>query len=172
MPCHSVLSLPQVKAFMFGSVPLKTYLPDGDIDLSVFPSGTSLNDSWTDKLSAALEAEGRNPAALYRIRDVQVIHAEVDLGIAQALTSNAKWAGCVLTKLPPEDRAWHCVQQGVWPFPRASLMAAQGLPCCTYRTSSRHWQPAQPVKQFGLGVVELPGHPSACEHPVFCRSSC
>ena len=68
----------QVEAFMFGSVPLKTYLPDGDIDLSVFQSkGASLQDSWTTKLCHALQAEGRNLQAPYRIRDVQVIHAEV-----------------------------------------------------------------------------------------------
>ena len=63
---------------MFGSVPLKTYLPDGDIDLSVFQSkGPSLQDSWTTKLCHALQAEGRNHQAPYRVRDVQVIHAEV-----------------------------------------------------------------------------------------------
>ena len=68
----------QVEAFMFGSVPLKTYLPDGDIDLSVFQSkGASLQDSWTTKLCHALQAEGRNCQAPYRVRDVQVIHAEV-----------------------------------------------------------------------------------------------
>ena len=62
----------------FGSVPLKTYLPDGDIDLSVFQSkGASLQDSWTTKLCHALQAEGRNHQAPYRVRDVQVIHAEV-----------------------------------------------------------------------------------------------
>ena len=68
----------QVEAFMFGSVPLKTYLPDGDIDLSVFQSkGNSLRDSWTTKLCLVLEDEQRDPCASFRVRDVQVIHAEV-----------------------------------------------------------------------------------------------
>lgn len=63
---------------MFGSVPLKTYLPDGDIDLSVFQAkGHSLRDSWATQLSSVLEAEQRDPYAPFAVRDVQVIHAEV-----------------------------------------------------------------------------------------------
>lgn len=63
---------------MFGSVPLKTYLPDGDIDLSVFQfKGNSLRDSWTSKLCSVLEHEQRDPYASFRVKDVQVIHAEV-----------------------------------------------------------------------------------------------
>lgn len=63
---------------MFGSVPLKTYLPDGDIDLSVFQfKGNSLRDSWTTKLCTVLEHEQRDPYASFRVKDVQVIHAEV-----------------------------------------------------------------------------------------------
>ncbi len=72
--------LAQVEAFMFGSVPLKTYLPDGDIDLSVFQSkGSSLRDTWTTKLSSVLEDEQRDPYAAFKVRDVQVIHAEVQV---------------------------------------------------------------------------------------------
>ena len=63
---------------MFGSVPLKTYLPDGDIDLSVFQSkGSSLHDSWTTKLCSVLEEEERDAYAPFRVRDLQLIHAEV-----------------------------------------------------------------------------------------------
>ena len=63
---------------MFGSVPLKTYLPDGDIDLSVFQSrGNSLRDNWATRLSSLLEAEQRDPYAAFTVKDVQVIHAEV-----------------------------------------------------------------------------------------------
>ena len=68
----------QVQAFMFGSVPLKTYLPDGDIDMAVFQShGPSVRDSWTTKLGAVLEAEARSQSTRFRVKDVQVIHAEV-----------------------------------------------------------------------------------------------
>lgn len=43
--------LSQVSTFMFGSVPLKTYLPDGDIDLSIFcAANTSVKDTWTSHL--------------------------------------------------------------------------------------------------------------------------
>ncbi|KAK9809872.1 hypothetical protein WJX72_000706 [[Myrmecia] bisecta] len=70
----------EVEAFMFGSVPLKTYLPDGDIDLSVFQSkGSSLRDTWANRLAAVLEDEQHNQHAPLRVRDVQVIHAEVKL---------------------------------------------------------------------------------------------
>ncbi|CAL8466851.1 g6387 [Coccomyxa elongata] len=65
---------------MFGSVPLKTYLPDGDIDLAVFQGkGPRLRDIWTYELSALLEAEGRNPLNPHRVKDVQIINAEVKL---------------------------------------------------------------------------------------------
>ena len=63
---------------MFGSVPLKTYLPDGDIDMAVFQShGLSVRDSWTTKMGAVLEAEARSQSTRFRVKDVQVIHAEV-----------------------------------------------------------------------------------------------
>ncbi|KAK9916995.1 hypothetical protein WJX75_009637 [Coccomyxa subellipsoidea] len=70
----------QVEAYMFGSVPLKTYLPDGDIDLAVFQGkGPRLRDVWTYELSALLEAEGRNSLNPHRVKDVQIINAEVKL---------------------------------------------------------------------------------------------
>ena len=70
----------QVKAFTYGSVPLKTYLPDGDIDLAIFQNkGTSnhLKETWFSQLSAFLQRESINQFAPFRVRDVQVIHAEV-----------------------------------------------------------------------------------------------
>lgn len=64
----------------FGSVPLKTYLPDGDIDLSLFQAaGPSIQATWTDRLAAALEAEATRKRGPFRVRDVQVINAEVNL---------------------------------------------------------------------------------------------
>lgn len=70
---------------MFGSVPLRTYLPDGDIDISVFsspaaraePGAHSLRESWASQLVKALEGEQARPDAPFRIRDLQVIQAEV-----------------------------------------------------------------------------------------------
>ena len=66
-----------MNAFLYGSVPLKTYLPDGDIDLSLFlKSGPSIKDTWSLTLSKALQQEqGREGPC--KISDVQVINAEV-----------------------------------------------------------------------------------------------
>ncbi len=72
----------QVKAFTYGSVPLKTYLPDGDIDLAIFQNKGKtphLKETWFTQLSAFLQRESFNQSAPYRVKDVQVIHAEVTL---------------------------------------------------------------------------------------------
>lgn len=62
---------------MFGSVPLKTYLPDGDIDLALFQkTGPSIRNNWYKRLADILEAEQRRPGP-FAVRDVQVINAEV-----------------------------------------------------------------------------------------------
>ncbi|GMH43039.1 hypothetical protein BSKO_10961 [Bryopsis sp. KO-2023] len=69
----------KVEAFMFGSVPLRTYLPDGDIDASIFCEAKGLQDIWGDRLQAALEKEANNPDATFKIANVQLINAEVKL---------------------------------------------------------------------------------------------
>jgi hypothetical protein len=76
---------------MFGSVPLRTYLPDGDIDLSVFCSqdvAQSMRDTWALKLQSVIEQEQRNNSnAPYKIGDVTVINAEVCLCSWQLVAS-------------------------------------------------------------------------------------
>jgi hypothetical protein len=52
------------------TVPLKTYLPDGDIDLSIFCN-------YNDAAAAKLEEEQRSDTAPFSIGDIQVINAEV-----------------------------------------------------------------------------------------------
>lgn len=70
---------------MFGSVPLRTYLPDGDIDISMFfplhGSGPSdpLKDTWGTQLLKALERESGRRDAPFRIRNCQIIQAEFKL---------------------------------------------------------------------------------------------
>ena len=73
---------------MFGSVPLRTYLPDGDIDISVFAApdpppgpgaGPPLRETWAMQLLRALEREQAAPARALRVRDSQLIQAEVRL---------------------------------------------------------------------------------------------
>ncbi|KAL8526491.1 hypothetical protein ACS0TY_015624 [Phlomoides rotata] len=66
------------EVFPYGSVPLKTYLPDGDIDLTVF-SETCPEDILADDMKAILDEEERNTAAEFVVKDVQLIHAEVKI---------------------------------------------------------------------------------------------
>eukprot|EP00198_Chlamydomonas_reinhardtii_P004682 XP_001694018.1 predicted protein [Chlamydomonas reinhardtii] len=75
-----------VTAVPFGSVPLKTYLPDGDIDLSIYSYSSraqslkdQLRDTWATTLQLCLEDEANNPHAAFKVANVQVIHAEVKL---------------------------------------------------------------------------------------------
>jgi hypothetical protein len=73
----------QTTAFMFGSVPLKTYLPDGDIDVSVFctpDTAQALKDLWTTRLQKVIEGEQQSGNAPYEISDITVINAEVCSG--------------------------------------------------------------------------------------------
>ena len=74
----------QVTAVAFGSVPLGTYLPDGDIDLSIYSyapnaqeAKEALRDTWATKLQFMLEEDIGNARTKFKVADVQVIHAEV-----------------------------------------------------------------------------------------------
>lgn len=62
----------------FGSVPLRTYLPDGDIDLCLVGSSELLlNDSWAEKLRAVLDSRCHSGNTEVAVTEVQIIHAEV-----------------------------------------------------------------------------------------------
>ncbi|GAA0184989.1 hypothetical protein LIER_32277 [Lithospermum erythrorhizon] len=67
------------QVFTFGSVPLKTYLPDGDIDLTAFSNNQSLKDSWATQVRDMLEKEEKDENADFSVKDVQYIQAEVKL---------------------------------------------------------------------------------------------
>ncbi|KAI3993649.1 hypothetical protein MKX01_002662 [Papaver californicum] len=62
----------------FGSVPLKTYLPDGDIDLTAL-SIQNVEDALANDVRIVLETEERNQSSEFEVKDVQYIHAEVKL---------------------------------------------------------------------------------------------
>lgn len=62
--------------FPFGSVPLKTYLPDGDIDLTAF-GGLNIEEALANDVCAILKREDQNMAAEFMVKDVQLIRAEV-----------------------------------------------------------------------------------------------
>lgn len=63
---------------LYGSVPLKTYLPDGDIDLTIL-KGPNTEESLPHDVLTLLEAEEQNEDAEYRVKDTQFIDAEVVL---------------------------------------------------------------------------------------------
>jgi hypothetical protein len=65
------------EVFTFGSVPLKTYLPDGDIDVTAFSKNQNLKETWADEVRDMLESEEKSAAAEFRVKEVQYIQAEV-----------------------------------------------------------------------------------------------
>lgn len=66
-----------LQVFTFGSVPLKTYLPDGDIDLTAFSDNQNLKDTWAHQVRDMLENEEKNEHAEFHVKEVQYIQAEV-----------------------------------------------------------------------------------------------
>ncbi|XP_021845279.1 uncharacterized protein [Spinacia oleracea] len=95
--------------FPFGSVPLKTYLPDGDIDLTAF-CGFNLEEAFAKDVFSVLEAEDHNPASEFVVKDVQYIRAEVKLvkclvqNIVVDISFNQIGGLCALCFLEEVDR--------------------------------------------------------------------
>ncbi|XP_028770386.1 uncharacterized protein LOC114727800, partial [Neltuma alba] len=71
------------QVFTFGSVPLKTYLPDGDIDLTAFSKNQNLKDTWAHQVRDMLESAEKNEHAEFHVKEVQYIQAEVGSIITQ-----------------------------------------------------------------------------------------
>ncbi|XP_010261538.1 PREDICTED: uncharacterized protein LOC104600345 isoform X2 [Nelumbo nucifera] len=67
------------QVFTFGSVPLKTYLPDGDIDLTAFNKNQNLKDTWANEVRDMLENEEKKENAEFHVKEVQYIQAEVKI---------------------------------------------------------------------------------------------
>ncbi|XP_077231630.1 uncharacterized protein LOC143864729 isoform X2 [Tasmannia lanceolata] len=76
---HLIMKCFSCQVFTFGSVPLKTYLPDGDIDLTAFSKNQNLKDSWAQEVRAVLENEEKSENAEFRVKEVQYIQAEVKI---------------------------------------------------------------------------------------------
>jgi hypothetical protein len=53
---------------------LKTYLPDGDIDLTAFGPAIS-DENLANEVCAILKAEGQRKDSEFEVKDVQYIHA-------------------------------------------------------------------------------------------------
>ncbi|THU59751.1 hypothetical protein C4D60_Mb07t05370 [Musa balbisiana] len=95
--------------FPFGSVPLKTYLPDGDIDLTAlgFPN---TEDALANKVCSVLGEEEQNKDAEFEVKDVQLIRAEVKLvkcivqNIVVDISFNQIGGLCTLCFLEKVDR--------------------------------------------------------------------
>ncbi|KAK4786991.1 hypothetical protein SAY86_010824 [Trapa natans] len=76
---HLIMKCFPCQVFTFGSVPLKTYLPDGDIDLTIFSNNQNLKDTWAQQVRDILEGEEKNENAEFRVKEVQYIQAEVKI---------------------------------------------------------------------------------------------
>ncbi|KAL2508206.1 uncharacterized protein Fot_31853 [Forsythia ovata] len=66
------------EVFPYGSVPLKTYLPFGDIDLTTLRS-PNIQGSLAHDVIALLQGEEQNENAEYEVKDTQFIDAEVKI---------------------------------------------------------------------------------------------
>ncbi|KAL5987622.1 hypothetical protein ACLOJK_035372 [Asimina triloba] len=86
------------QVFTFGSVPLKTYLPDGDIDLTAFSKSQTQIDTWAKEVRDMLEKEEKSENAEFRVKEVQYIqaefHNESDSSVQNSL--GRMWFGAVI----------------------------------------------------------------------------
>ncbi|CAI0560561.1 unnamed protein product [Linum tenue] len=65
-----------LQVFAFGSVPLKTYLPDGDIDLTVL-THQSIEEGLAKGISDILQGHEHDP--MFDVKSVQYIEAQVKI---------------------------------------------------------------------------------------------
>ncbi|KAL3615766.1 hypothetical protein CASFOL_040060 [Castilleja foliolosa] len=65
-------SIFSISVFPYRSVPLKTYLPDGDIDLTTFGC-SKFEDTLAENIKLILEEEERNASSVFVVKDVQLI---------------------------------------------------------------------------------------------------
>lgn len=98
-----------IEVFPYGSVPLKTYLPDGDIDLTALTCSITV-DTLPHDVLAVLQCEESNQYADYEVKDTQFINAEVKLvkclvqNIVVDLSFNQLGGLCTLCFLEQVDR--------------------------------------------------------------------
>lgn len=96
-----------IEVFLFGSVPLKTYLPDGDIDLTVLTPQDKEED-LANTLCRMLRAENRESD--FHVTDVQYIQAQVKVikcsirNIAVDISFNQMAGLCALCFLEQVDQ--------------------------------------------------------------------
>lgn len=76
-----------MQVFAYGSVPLKTYLPDGDVDLTVL-GNTSYGSTLIDDIYHILQSEEQNCDAEFEVKDLQLINAEVQFLVGMFMLAN------------------------------------------------------------------------------------
>ncbi|KAM7501720.1 hypothetical protein LguiB_000624 [Lonicera macranthoides] len=97
------------EVFPYGSVPLKTYLPDGDIDLTVI-SNLCDDQTLARHVLVVLQKEELNKTAVYEVKNIQFVEAEVKLvkclvdDIVVDITFNQFGGLCALCFLEQIDR--------------------------------------------------------------------
>ncbi|CAD5325982.1 hypothetical protein ISN45_At03g049300 [Arabidopsis thaliana x Arabidopsis arenosa] len=102
-----IMSHEGIEVFSFGSVPLKTYLPDGDIDLTVLTK-QNMDDDFYGQLCSRLQNEERESE--FHATDVQFIPAQVKVikcnirNIAVDISFNQTAGLCALCFLEQVDQ--------------------------------------------------------------------
>lgn len=168
---HMLLDVVQVNAYMFGSVPLRTYLPDGDIDLSVFCAqdvAQSMRDTWAVKLQGVIEQEQSNGSGPYKIGDITVINAEV--GNRRRILPRwacSQWAleqqRSVTAPCGGHSMQAHTQKHQIALAGHVSVGGEYLRHCCLYRPASRM------VACIGLAATELKQQPcdqQACQSRI------
>nr|KYP69866.1 Poly(A) RNA polymerase cid14 [Cajanus cajan] len=67
------------QVFAFGSVPLKTYLPDGDIDLTAFCDDQQSEERLIHDVLQVLQREEKKNNAEFDVKEVKYVRAEVKI---------------------------------------------------------------------------------------------
>lgn len=63
-----------MKVFSFGSLPLKTHLPNGDVDLTTVNSFQNIEDKLENDVCIVLKGEEHNNIIEFTVIQVQYIH--------------------------------------------------------------------------------------------------
>jgi hypothetical protein len=143
--------LEEVYVQRFGSVPLKTYLPHGDLDLTAFAP----NDKWLQHLKLHLEKVAASPNAPNVVRGVHSVphdltrstHADVVKvvkcyvdGIAVDISANALGGLCTLCLLEKVDAmvgSQHLFKRSMilikaWSYFESHILSSQNGLLATY----------------------------------------
>jgi predicted nucleotidyltransferase len=68
---------PSARVFLFGSVPIRAFLPDGDIDIGALLAPNVKVLDFFQNVMKVLDAKMQDPESRFKIRSVLFINAEV-----------------------------------------------------------------------------------------------